>query len=88
MNTKKPLNERHWKILDYLQRYVDEKGFPPTLQEIGLEIGVKSKSLINFYLDRLQAEGFIKRQKKLSRSIVIIDLKNAAQEKVKYEQTV
>jgi repressor LexA len=66
------LSERHIRIMDFLTRFQDDNGYPPTIREIGDSIGVKSTSLVDYYLDQLRDVGFIERDKRISRSIRVL----------------
>jgi repressor LexA len=63
------LPERQQKVLDCIQGYVEEHGFPPTVREIGDAIGVNSTSLVSYYLKRLEERGLISREPSMSRAI-------------------
>ncbi|MGC9469861.1 MAG: transcriptional repressor LexA [Anaerolineae bacterium] len=67
----KDLPERQRKVLDCIETYVDEHGFPPTVREIGDTIGVNSTSLVSYYLKRLEEQGFINREPSMSRAIQV-----------------
>ncbi len=66
------LSERHKRIMEFLTQFQDENGYPPTIREIGDSIGVKSTSLVDYYLDQLREVGFIDRDKRISRSIRVL----------------
>ena len=42
MVEKKVIKRRHKDILNFCKRYMSEKGFPPSVREIGDRIGLKS----------------------------------------------
>ncbi len=65
----KELPERQRKVLDCIQEYVSDRGFPPTVREIGDAIGVNSTSLVSYYLKRLEERGHITREPSMSRAI-------------------
>ncbi len=67
----KELPERQRKVLTYIQHYTEERGFPPTVREIGEQIGVKSTSLVSYYLKRLEEQGLINREPSMSRAIQV-----------------
>ena len=74
------LSERHRKIMHFLERFQDENGYSPSIREIGDSIGVKSTSLVDYYLNQLEQKGYISREGRVSRSIrVMKSLQNAAQ---------
>jgi repressor LexA len=68
-----PLNDRHKAILEFIQSFWANNGFAPSVREIGEHIGVDSTSLVTFYLDRLREDGYIKRNPRISRSIVLLE---------------
>ena len=47
--------------LEFLRKFIADKGFAPTLKDIAAHIGVKSASTAHFHLERLESKGFIKR---------------------------
>lgn len=65
------LGKRHEKIMRFLVDFQEQKGFSPSIRDIGESIGVKSTSLVDYYLNQLEEMGFIKRDKHISRSICI-----------------
>lgn len=65
----KDLPERQRKVLNCIEGYVSEHGFPPTVREIGDAIGVNSTSLVSYYLKRLEERGLISREPSMSRAI-------------------
>ncbi len=69
---KAGLGERHQKILQFLTRFQDENGYSPSIREIGESIGVKSTSLVDYYLKQLEDMGHIDRNSHISRSIRIL----------------
>lgn len=66
------LSERHRKIMEFLTRFQGQSGYSPSIRQIGDSIGVKSTSLIDYYLNQLQQMGFIERDDHVSRSIRIL----------------
>ncbi len=73
---KDGLSERHKKILEVLQNYQDNIGYPPSIREIGHEADISSTSVVNYYLDQLEEMGYIERDRKVSRGMRLI--KNVA----------
>ena len=65
------LGKRHEKIMHFLSDFQETKGFSPSIRDIGESIGVKSTSLVDYYLNQLEEKGFIKRDKHISRSICV-----------------
>ncbi len=59
-------------ILNFMQKYIEDFGYPPTYREISVGVRLKSINSIKEYLDRLESNGYIKRQNSKSRSIEIV----------------
>jgi repressor LexA len=66
------LGERHRKIMEFLTTFQDENGYSPSIREIGESIGVKSTSLVDYYLKQLDEMQYIDRDNHISRSIRVL----------------
>ncbi len=67
------LTGRQAKILDYLVDTLRERGYPPSVREIGAAVGLSSSSTVHAHLAQLEAKGFIKRDPARSRAIELVD---------------
>jgi repressor LexA len=67
------LSERHRKIMEFLTHFQELSGYSPSIRQIGDSIGVKSTSLLDYYLNQLQQMGIIERDQHVSRSIRVIN---------------
>ncbi|GAB4491436.1 MAG: transcriptional repressor LexA [Anaerolineales bacterium] len=67
----KGLSERHLKILTLLDKYAD-KGYPPSIREIGEQTGITSTSVVNYYLEQLEKWGYIERDRRISRGLRVV----------------
>lgn len=65
------LTEKQKRILEFLMEYVTEKGYPPSIREIGNQFNISSLRGVTVHLDALERKGMIKRAN-TSRSITII----------------
>jgi repressor LexA len=63
------LNDRAREILSFIQRFTRERGFPPTIREIGKAFGISSTNGVRYYLNLLEKAGHLKRSGKISRGI-------------------
>ncbi len=68
------LSERQRAILKFIEKKVKERGYPPTVREIGEAVKINSTSVVNYNLNKLVKEGFISRSKKVSRGISMTPL--------------
>jgi repressor LexA len=70
-STKK-LSERQKNILKYIEAYVDERGYPPSIREIGDRVGISSTSVVDYNLKVLEREGRIRRDREVSRGLELV----------------
>ena len=63
------MNDRARDILAFIQRFTRDKGFPPTIREIGEAFEISSTNGVRYYLQILEREGVLKRRSKLSRGM-------------------
>ena len=61
--------DRQAAILDFISESLRERGYPPTLREIGTALGIASTNGVRYYLDRLEQSGKIRRDRWTSRGI-------------------
>ena len=67
-----PLTKRQREILDYLNDFIQQHGYAPSLEEIGRRFGLSSLATVHKHLTNLQEMGFIKRAWNRSRSVELI----------------
>ena len=56
------LTDRQREILDFITRSIRERGYPPTLREIGLHFGIRSTNGVNDHLRALEKKGHLQRE--------------------------
>jgi len=66
---KGKLSDRQRRMLDFIQHFTDESGYPPSIREIGKAVGISSTSVVNYNLNRLVEEGYLSRDQNVSRGI-------------------
>jgi len=64
------LTDRQREILQFILRTSEERGYPPTIREIGEEMAIKSTNGVNDHLKALERKGFLTRGEQQSRSLV------------------
>jgi len=69
------LTERRRQILDYIAQATDERGYPPTVREIGGAVGLRSSSSVHFHLRALQEMGLLSRDGSLTRALRVVGSK-------------
>ncbi|MGO1570414.1 MAG: transcriptional repressor LexA [Canibacter sp.] len=67
-----PLSQRQQDIFDYIATSISLRGYPPTMREIGDAVGMASLSSVTHQLSRLEALGYIRRDKGRSRTVEIL----------------
>jgi repressor LexA len=69
VSAETPLTARQQEIWQFLVMYVDDHGYPPTVREIGEEVGLASPSTVHAHLANLERVGLIKRDPSKPRAI-------------------
>ena len=65
------LTKRQQQIYDYIEEYIERKGFGPTVREICEAVNLSSPSTVHVHLRTLEEKGFIVRDSLKSRSIAL-----------------
>jgi repressor LexA len=72
---RKSLSEKQLAILDVIQRSVSQRGYPPSMREIGDAVGLASLSSVTHQLNQLELSGYVRRDPNRPRAIeVLIEL--------------
>jgi repressor LexA len=66
------LSERQQQVLDYIKKTVAERGYPPSVREIGEALGLSSPSTVHSHLSALVAAGALRRDPSKPRAIVVV----------------
>ncbi len=72
MPDRTSLTSRQREILDLITTTVSERGYPPTVREIGDAVGLSSPSSVHSHLSTLASEGFIRRDPTKPRAIEVV----------------
>lgn len=67
------ISNRQQAILEFIKNEVREKGYPPSVREIGEAVGLASSSTVHGHLERLEKKGMIRRDPTKPRAIEILD---------------
>ena len=67
-----PLTKRQREILNYLNEFIEDRGYAPSLDEIGRRFGLSSLATVHKHLTNLQDKGFIRRAWNRSRSVELV----------------
>lgn len=67
------LTERQQQVLDYIREMVAQRGYPPSVREIGEAVGLNSPSTVHSHLNSLVEAGAIRRDPTKPRAIMIVE---------------
>lgn len=68
----KDLSRRQRAILDYIENFLIENDYPPTIRDIQHELGISSTSVVDYNLKVLEGQGMIRRNRNISRGIELV----------------
>jgi repressor LexA len=63
------LTDRQRMVLEYICSSISDRGYPPTLREIGLKLGIRSTNGVNDHLRALERKGYLTREDMKSRTL-------------------
>jgi repressor LexA len=69
---QQPLTKRQREILDYLNEFIQQHGYAPSLEEIGQRFSLSSLATVHKHMTNLESKGFIKRSWNRSRSVELL----------------
>jgi repressor LexA len=73
------LTHRQQMVLDFIKESITDRGYPPTLREIGARMGIRSTNGVNDHLRALERKGYLKREDMKSRALRPISTTNGVQ---------
>lgn len=62
-------SDKQEKILEFLNQYIEENGYPPAVREICTAVGLKSTATVSYHLGELKRQGRIQTESGKSRTI-------------------
>ena len=71
--TKGKLSERQQGMVEFIRKFGEEKGYPPTIRQIGEAVGISSTSVVNYNLNKLEKDGLLTRDLKVSRGVRLVE---------------
>jgi len=77
------INKREKAILNFIEKQVENNGYPPSVREIGKAVGLNSTATVHNYLAKLTEKGYIKKENQKGRTLKL--LKGASGEEKKKE---
>ena len=67
------LTDRQLEVLRFIAREIEERGYPPTIREIGEALEIRSTNGVNDHLKALERKGFLTRDPVKSRALIPTD---------------
>ncbi len=74
------LTARQREIYEFITQYVDGHGYPPTVREIGGEVGLASPSTVHAHLANLERAGYLRRDPTKPRALELVGRERPAAE--------
>jgi repressor LexA len=72
------LTKRQEQTLEFIRRSIEDRGYPPTLREIGEHMGIRSTNGVNDHLRALERKGYLTREDMKSRALKLVEDQLAA----------
>jgi len=72
MKDRSKLSERQRNILKFMESFIEQNGFPPTIRQIGEATGIASTSVVNYNLNKLVKAGYVGRTARASRGLRLV----------------
>lgn len=66
----KQINKSSQAVLDFIARFIDDKGYPPSLAEIGKALGF-TKATAQYHVKVLEKDGYLRKGKHRTRALVL-----------------
>ena len=68
----KGLSAKQQGILDFMREFINEHDYPPSIRDIQVGCGISSTSVVDYNLKALERQGFIRRDREVSRAIELL----------------
>lgn len=69
----KDLSRKQQAIYRFIEQFLDENDYPPTIRDIQTELAISSTSVVDYNLKALETRGLIRRNSKISRGIELVN---------------
>lgn len=73
MEERRELSARQQEVLDFIRRSVRERGYAPSIREIGQALAIKSSATVHGHVKRLEAKGYIRCEQDRSRALQVLE---------------
>lgn len=69
---KDELNKREKAILKFIEKQIKDKGYPPSVREIGKAVGLSSTATVHGYIAKLKEKGYISKEDQKGRTLKLL----------------
>lgn len=69
----KELSEKQQRILEFIQEFISDHDYPPSIRQIQEACKISSTSVVDYNLRILEKEGYIRRDREVSRAIELLE---------------
>ena len=69
---KDELNKREKAILKFIEKQINDKGYPPSVREIGKAVGLSSTATVHGYIAKLKEKGYIEKEDQKGRTLKLL----------------
>ena len=66
------LSSKQQRIIDFIRRFLVDRGYPPSIRDIVSGCGISSTSVVDYNLNILEKKGYIRRHPEVSRGIALV----------------
>jgi len=67
------LSDKQRRIFNFIDRFLADRNYPPSIRDIQSGCGISSTSVVNYNLNALEREGYIRRDSEVSRGIILLN---------------
>jgi len=71
------LSSKRKEVLNFIARFIEKKGYAPSVREIAKGANINSPSMVQYHLNILEHDGYIHRDRSIPRSISLVNEKQA-----------
>jgi repressor LexA len=72
------VSDTRLRILNFIRKFLDERGYAPTVRDIARGCDVSTPSVVQYHLNTLERQGHIRRDPEVFRSIQLVERKREA----------
>jgi len=69
----KDLSPKQQSMLRFIRQFIDEHDYPPSIRQIQDGCGISSTSVVDYNLKKLEGDGYIRRDREVSRAIELLE---------------